>query len=314
MDISTLMTKLANNEVPHFNIWFGEEQKILDIYINRISTIGYKVLFVDSVKYVLDQIGKKSLDRSKKCYVVTDDQDFIKAETKWQEVGKRMAPCDHILICRYNTLNKTHKFYKQNKDIAVEFLHLDPSVLVNYIKNEIEDLDDKYCEKLCEMCGNDYGRILLECDKIKNYSNSHKIDSNTSIKILLEQDAIYSDIGDITFKLTDAVLYGDINKSLKYLLEANRKGEPALMIASILYTGFRNMLAVQGLGKNKEHAVERTGLQYWQIKQVLNNIGGYSIKDVERNMLFCQSVEVGIKTGKLDFDNILDYLVINCLK
>lgn len=314
MNISTLMTQLANEQVPHFNIWFGEEQKILDLYIERISTIGYKLVFVDSVRYVLDQIGKKSLDRSNKCYVVTEDQDFTKAEDKWQEVNKRLNSSNHILICRYNSLNKTHKFYKQNQEICVEFLHLSADVLINYIKNNLPDLDDTLGEKLCEMCGNDYGRILLECNKIKNYSNLHKIDSNTSIKILLEQDAIYSDIGDITFKLTDAILYGDINKSLKYLQEANRKGEPALMIASILYTGFRNMLAVQGLGKNKEHAVERTGLQYWQIKQVLNNIGGYSIKDVERNMLFCQSVEAGIKTGKLDFDNVLDYLVINCLK
>lgn len=314
MDIATLMTKLSNNEIPHFNIWFGEEQKILDIYINKVADSGYKLISSSSVKYVLDQIGKKSLDRSKKCYVVTEDQDFTKAENKWQEISKRLAQCDHVLICRYNNLNKTHKFYKQNKENITEFLHLDPSVLSNYIKHEINDLDEKFCLKLCEMCGNDYGRILLECNKIKSYALTHNIDFNTSIKILLDQDAIYSDIGDITFKLTDAILYGDINKSLKYLQEANRKGEPPIMIASILYNGFRNMLAVQGLGKNKQNAVERTGLPYWQIKQTLNNIGGYSIKDVERNMLFCQSVEIGIKTGKLDFDNVLDYLVINCLK
>ena len=35
MELVDLMKKIGNNEIPHFLILFGEEQKILDIYIDK---------------------------------------------------------------------------------------------------------------------------------------------------------------------------------------------------------------------------------------------------------------------------------------
>ena len=115
------------------------------------------------------------------------------------------------------------------------------------------------------------------------------------------------------FELTDAVLYGDIDRSFKKLDEAKRKGEPAVLIASVLYTGFRNMLAVQGLGKNKKDASKRTGLLGWEVHHAIKNIGAYNLGTLERNMKLCQKVEYGIKTGKILDDIALDYLVQGCL-
>ena len=44
------------------------------------------------------------------------------------------------------------------------------------------------------------------------------------------------------------------------------------------------------------------------------NVGGYSIEEVKRNMLFCQKVESGIKMGTIDEDIALEYLVLSCLR
>ena len=87
-----------------------------------------------------------------------------------------------------------------------------------------------------------------------------------------------------------------------------------MMIASILYNGFRNLLAYQGLGSNKQGAVERTGLSKGDIWRCSKNVGGYSIEEVKRNMLICQNIESGIKTGHVDEDIALEYLVLSCLK
>ena len=43
---------------------------------------------------------------------------------------------------------------------------------------------------------------------------------------LLKDGAIYSEIGDITFELTNAVLGGYPDKAIQKLDEAKRKGEP----------------------------------------------------------------------------------------
>ena len=314
MELVKLMQSVSTNNPPKYSIWFGEEQKILDIYLSKISEIGYKIVNCDSVSSVLDRIDKKSLDKSVKAYVVTEDTEYTTKEDKWEKVEDIVSSSKHILILRYSNLNKTRKFYIRNKEICVEFNKLDTNVLINYILNIIPELPENNAEKLCNMCGNDYGRILLECDKISQYMNATKLKAVDAFAMLLNQDAIYADIGDITFELTDAVLYGDLDKAGKVLQEAKLKNEPSMVIASILYNGFRNMLAYQGLGKDKSNPGIRTGLTGWQIQQVKKNIGGYTNKELVRNMLICQEVESGIKKGLIDEDLALDYLVVSCMQ
>lgn len=313
MELVELMKRIVDKNVPHYSVWFGEEQKILDIYISKVLELGYKPVYLDSVSQLVSTIGKKSLDKSCKCYIVNEDKEWTTKETHWESIKATMDKSCHILILRYATLNKTYKFYKQNE--CIEFPKLSTDVLVGYIQKDLFDLSEDRCRRLCQVCNNDYGRILLELDKLMNYCEFHNVlDSNKGFDILMEQGAIYCDIGDITFELTDAVLYGASSKALKLLYDAKRKGEPAMMIASILYTGFRNMLAYQGLGPNKQDAGRRTGLTGWQISQTQKNIGGYSIQEIIRNIFICQRIESGIKNGTIEEDVALDYLVLSCLQ
>ena len=110
------------------------------------------------------------------------------------------------------------------------------------------------------------------------------------------------------------MLGGYTELAIKKLDEAKRKGEPAMMIASMLYNGFRNLLAYQGLGSNKQGAMERTGLTKGELYGCTKNVGGYSTEEVKRNMLFCQQVESGIKIGTIDEDIALEYIVLHCIK
>ena len=73
------------------------------------------------------------------------------------------------------------------------------------------------------------------------------------------------------------------------------------------------MLAVQGLGKNKKDASHRTGLQGWEVHNVMKNLGGYDLYSLERNLKICQKVESGIKTGNIPENIALDYMVMQCL-
>ena len=166
MELAELMKDIGQNTMPHFLIFFGEEQKIIDMYIKHIQN-NFKPVYADSVASVVGALSRKSLDKSNKVYIVTEDNDFQKAETKWEQVRKQFEKSNHILILRYSTLNKKLKFYTQNRANSVEFVHLQPEILTNYIQKDI-NLSDENCAKLISMCGNDYGRILLEVDKIKH--------------------------------------------------------------------------------------------------------------------------------------------------
>ena len=319
MELVDLMKKISNNDIPHFLIFFGDEQKIIDIYIQNIvqSADGKKVI-VDNVSQAIKDNGKKSLDKSIKVYVVTEDTAFLTKEEAWENVRKSMHK--NYLILRYHSLDKRSAFVRKNQQNIVEFSHLSDEVLQQYIQRDLPDLSDENVSKLISYCNNDYGRILLEVDKIWQTQSSRlsnfniNLDSNDCFEELDKQGLFHKEIGDITFELTDAVLGGYPEKAIQKLDEAKRKGEPAMMISSILYNGFRNLLAYQGLGKNKQGAMERTGMTKGELWGCTKNVGGYSIEEVKRNMLFCQKVESGIKMGTIDEDIALEYLVLSCLK
>lgn len=155
----------------------------------------------------------------------------------------------------------------------------------------------------------------MEIDKIDHYhSVMDALTTDSCFNQLNEQGLFYKEIGDITFELTNAVLGGYSETAIQKLDEAKRKGELAMMIASILYTGFRNLLAYQGLGSNKQNAMERTGMSKGELYGCTKNVGGYSIAEVKRNMLKCQEVEAGIKMGTIDEEIALEYIVLSCLK
>lgn len=319
MELVDLMKAISENSVPHYLILFGEEQAILDIYIQHIAQ-NYKIVYCDTVAYALSQVGKKSIDKSNKVYIVNEDNAYTKAEESWKNVKQTFNKSKHILLLKYHSIDKRGKFYTQNKGNAVEFTHLSEDVLINYIHQKLPDLSEENASKLITWCNHDYGRILMEIDKIWQ-CQSHRftnfninLDSNDCFEKLDKEGLFYKEIGDITFELTNAVLGGYSETAIQKLDEAKRKGEPVMMIASILYTGFRNLLAYQGLGSNKQNAMERTGMSKGELYGCSKNVGGYSIAEVKRNMLKCQEVEAGIKMGTIDEEIALEYIVLSCLK
>lgn len=316
MKLADLMQSITNKSVPHFLILYGDEQAILNIYINQIEQVlNQEHIIQDNIKQVLNKATKKNLDKAAHLYVVNEDLDYIKSEAAWERVKQVFTDkSKHYLILRYTSIDKRSTFYKRHSNI-VEFTHLSDDILISYIQKSLPDLSEENINVLIHYCANDYGRILLEVDKIQQYSSVRTDLTIDSCFVQLDKQGLfYKEIGDITFELTNAVLGGYPEIAIQKLDEAKRKGEPAMMIVSILYNGFRNLLAYQGLGSNKKGALERTGMTKGELYGCSKNVGGYSISEVKRNMLICQKVESGIKMGKIDEDIALEYVVLSCLK
>ena len=313
MELVDLMKRISSNDIPHFLILFGEEQTILNIYLTHILEItNAKRISADSVSYIMQNINKKSLDKSLRLYIVQDDMAFLRAEDSWETV--RNTPTKDYIILRYHSLDKRSAFVNKNQQNLVEFSRLTKEVLQTYIAKDLPDLSEKNSSKLVKYCNYDYGRILMEIDKIKQYSSVRTdLTIDSCFAQLDKQGLFHKEIGDITFELTNAVLGGYTETAIQKLDEAKRKGEPAMMIVSILYNGFRNLLAYQGLGSNKQGAMERTGMTKGELYGCTKNVGGYNIAEVKRNMLKCQEIEAGIKMGTIDEDIALEYAVLSCL-
>ena len=165
MELVDLMKRISSNDIPHFLILFGEEQTILNIYLTHILEVtNTKRISADSVSYIMQNINKKRFDKSIRLYVVQDDMAFLRAEDSWETV--RNTPTKDYIILRYHSLDKRSAFVKKNQQNLVEFARLSKEVLQTYISKDLPDLSEKNSSKLVEYCNYDYGRILMEIDKI----------------------------------------------------------------------------------------------------------------------------------------------------
>lgn len=308
-----VMYEIVDESPSHLYVFSGEESEVMRVYINKLSELGYPLVQEETVSDAVKKCSASSFFSSHKCYLVYDDVEFSKKQSEWDKVSELLTKTDNIVVVKYTKLDKRSKLY--NSDYSTVFDKLSDDLLVKYVINRFPTISESVAYELVSVCENDYGRLLLEEDKIECYLNSHS-DANTidsSYDELMKQGVIYKPIGDITFDFIDSVVYGDMEKSYEQLHQIKLNADSTLGILSLLYSNFKSMLLVQGLGRDKANAERRTGLSAWQVRNALKNIGGYKTIELRNILQYITDVEEAIKLGMIEESIALDYLIVKIM-
>lgn len=308
MDITTVRKHIKEKAPESFYIFTGDEWAIQQIYVQKLSQCrNYQVMRADSVSVVFSKLKNKSILSRPVCYVIRDDNDFVKNETAWQKVEQSLE--DNMLILELTNVDKRGKFYKYYKDKIVVFEKLSDDVLVKYIQREIE-LSNKTCKRLIDVCESDYGRILLEIDKIKQYA----IDSyDNAFETLLKEGVIYQPPKDVMFDWVDTVIRHKVAEAFELYNECERRGVSPLVMLSVLYNNAKQVLQVQDCMREKVNIEKSTGLTGYQVNMIKQKCGYYSIGDLVHMIKQIRNTEIGIKTGKIEDKTSIPLLMLNIL-
>lgn len=311
MQVAEIKNDIKSGSVRDFYIFSGDEWKVQEIYINQLAKAkNLRIKRINSINDIYVQLRNKSFLSSNFCYVVRDDEAFISNEQLWSQVKNSKIFAGNIYILQLTNLDKRTKFYKAFQDEICVFEHLEPRILKKYIQKEI-DLNDKNCQILMEICEYDYGRCLLEIDKIQKYAEGNvvliKNIYNNAFEILLESGAIYQPPKDAIFDFVDAVLRKKVNLSLELLQECYDIGEATMVMLTVLFNNVRSTLQVQTC--NSDNISKATGLTGWEIKLAKSHIGYYTDGWLEYMLLEIQKVESGIKQGKIEEEFAMRYLL-----
>lgn len=314
MLIQELQKSIIDKDNKHIYFFTGEEIYVRDVYIQHIVNTFSNDLPVrcDTVSQAMEHIQKPRISGSVRVFIVSDDKTYTKEEKAWQTVNNAVINGTDILILTYSSIDKRSKFYKQHKDIICEFEKLSDELLFKYISKDI-DLSNDNINKLISLCGGNYNRIRLEEDKIKQYAECMNYDCNTAFTKLLNCGVIYEEIGDITFRFIDSILYHNMDDILKYKIQAKKIKEPELLTLSVLFKSLVNIYQVQSLPKNTKDISKKLNLTPWQIKLAREKSGIYSNDDIIYILKLITKLEQGIKMGKIDSAIAIDYLLINML-
>ena len=313
MDVSALKAKIKSKQIPHYMIFTGPEWKVQQIYIQQIAKVmKLEIVYLDSYSEVYSKIRSRTLTSSSKLFLLRDDTEIQSSDKiTTQRITDSLK--DNFLIHILTNTDKRKKYYKENQDRIVDFEPLSDSALKKYIKREV-NLSDENCQRLIEICEHDYGRCLLEIDKIKTMAKVPEFRdvAETGIFLeLLEDGTIYQPPYDAIFDLVAAILDRKVNKAFDLLQQSYAVGEATMVMLSVLYNNAKAVLQVQSYKGNK--LGEATGLTGWQIKNAKAHVRKYSDKELIHMLQMIQKVESGIKTGQIEDEIAMPYLLVSVL-
>lgn len=310
MNLQTLKEQISKKQLDSFYVFTGEETSILNIYIDKMAQIKKaKIIRAESMANIFSKLQNKSFVNVPNCYVIRDDKEYQTQEKIWPRLFSGSEQGDHLIIFVYSSIDKRSKFYKAHVNYIVEFEKLSTDILAKYAKKEI-GLDEARGKQLVELCDRDYGRLMLECNKLFVLANVMQLPIDQAFRIALQDKLIYLPPGDVIFDLIDAVLRHEHGRAFLLWQQLLMLSENPLAVISLLYNNFRSVLLVQSAG-SRENLTQKTGLTPWQIKLASDKVGNYSVSELINTIRLLRETEKGIKTGAIEQDMAVDYLLVN---
>lgn len=308
MTVLDVKHDIMNKTIKPFYVFTGEEVEVMREYIHKIAeTIESEIYPIDHISDVFAGLSTNSLFNIRKCYLVWDDKEFLSSEN-WDNVIHRED--ENVIILVLSDIDKRGKFYKAHKDDITFFDRLGTELLSVYIERQI-DLSDEATRALCEVCESDYGRILLEIDKVRLYSKATGVTPTKALETLLNEGTIHVPDRDVIFEFADAVCRRKIKLAFELLYEDYRAGENPLTLLSILYTSFKQMLQVQSCQGSDISGI--TGLSIPQVKAIQRKIGAYRVGELVEAMKLISDTVYNIKAGGISADIAVDYVLVSIL-
>lgn len=314
MDISALKASIQSRKLNDFYIFTGTEWAIQKIYIQQIAKVKQlEIRYIEAFSDIYSKLKNRGFIDTSYLYVIINDKDIQTQENVQIQLSSGILK-NNILIYIWTDMDKRLKFYNKFKDKIVEFESLSDTILQKYIQKEI-DLSDRNCQKLIDVCEHNYGRILLEIDKIKRYANANvtliRNIENNAFEILINDGTIYQPPKDAIFDLVDAILDRRSELVFDLLQQSIAVGEATMVILSVLYKNAKAVLQVQSC--KTTNITQTTGLSAWEVQCAKKHIGKYKIGELVEILRLVQDVESKIKKGIIPEDIAVEYVLVNIL-
>lgn len=309
MQPTEIKAHIQTKQFRSFYIFAGPEWKVQRTFIDMISKVSGKELnYIEGIMDVYSKLNNRSFIQKSYVYVVRDDKEILQNEKLQSQLSSILG--DNILILLLTTVDKRLKFYKTFKEDICEFEALKPDILRKYIQKEI-DLSDKNADKLAEVCEQDYGRCLLEIDKIKSYHAGHRLPAggyyDGVFEDLLKDGIIYQPPKDAIFDFIDAILDSKVDQVFDLYQQCLAVGEASMVMITVLYNNAKAVLQVQSCESND--ISKSTGLTSFQIMNAKKHAGVFSNGELLHIMNLCQEGQQGIVTGTFEEEFVMDYIL-----
>ena len=205
----------------------------------------------------------------------------------------------------------TGKKLKDTLDIeeyVVDIPKVEKWQVKDYVFSRGKGISSDNLNYLLELTDSNLWRLEKELDKIEIFDEQYR---EEIFKQFLD-GGVFDDLTTHnTFSFIDAVVHKQKTKALEVYHTLQETGINYMGIIALMYNNFRNIIKIQ-LSPNP--TPENTGIksnQFWAIKKY--NIGYYNKDELLHIFDLLTKIDRQIKTGEIEANKSLDYLLVNIL-
>ena len=202
---------------------------------------------------------------------------------------------------------EVNKNLKLTGGTLVDCSNLDHATLCKYINNEAAKNGKKITPEavnlLIEFCSSNLTKIITELPKLLAFSNEVDIEA---VKSLVSPDEEYQ-----IFELTEALGNKNKDKSIKLLHLMLEKKETALV--SLISNHFRRVAFCSLSDYSNDELAEMFDVKPFAILKARNQSKFFSKVQLKNILSLLEEVDFMIKSGKMQADNAIYYLVLKIL-
>lgn len=192
----------------------------------------------------------------------------------------------------------------QYTDYVYKFPKLQQWQIHDLVKT-LTNLDEKKVNWLCEVSNWDVYRLYNEALKLKLFQ-----DTNSAFELFNIEDA-YSDLSNYNiFNFITAIVKKDLNTIVDILKNINNIDIEPYGVLTLLLRQFRTIIDIQMNPKASAESLNMPQKRFYAIKMNCGRFDNNKLIDIYEKLT---SIDLMLKSGELDNNKIIEYLLINIL-
>jgi len=294
---------------------YRSRQKLQEIisHYQAIRQSGLNLKYFDGpgadFQDVKSELRTVSMFKEKKLLVLKDIFSNQKFKDSFLKEAKRFTGSDNIVVLYEEkggfARDALFTFLKKHAQCQ-EFEALSALKIKQWLKNEFAKaktkIDPLALEAMVSFVGNDLWQLANDVQKLVAYKRGGEI-TIKEVRLLVKPKT-ETDI----FKTIDAIALKNKKQALILLHRHLEQGDTPFYLLSMINFQFRNILGVKDLTKRGE-ALSRSGLKPFLAQKSYRQSQKFTYEELEKIYRKIFQADYDIKTGKLDPQSALDFLI-----
>lgn len=321
--MKTLNHDIANHELKHFYLLYGEETYLIRNYKSRLKAAA---VGDDDMNYTYMEGKDIRFEEAKEAIlampffgdcrmVVIENSGIFKTAPKddWESVLNAIPDTTYLVFVEANVDKKTRMYKLAGKiGYAANLDHPSPAMLEDWAGKSFQrankGIERDALSIFVQMTSDSMERMQAEITKLTDYAADHDIITVQDVEAVTTPH-----IENRVFEMIELVAAGREQDALNRYYDLVTLHEESMRIHFLIAKHFNQLLIVKSMmdtGKTKENIASKMGLPPFVIGKLMRQARSFTTDQLKEYLTLCVSSDEAIKTGNLDSVLSVELLII----